>query len=236
METNPRFNPLLSRNYENTLGGSDRHYHISATISRLCLSNNFNALSNRDTECYTNCYCYANANCYTTTTQDLSYLANSDPTEVDNSDLPITPIDQLHITGIVTEVNIADYRLTVDGLVEKPLTLTYDDIVAYPSVTKVVLLICPLTFVDNAEWTGVLVSTLLVEAGLKSGATKVAFQSLDGYQIELPLEDVQKDGVFLAYKVDGQVLPLEHGYPLRLVAEGQYGSNWVKWLTHIEVM
>jgi sulfoxide reductase catalytic subunit YedY len=52
----------------------------------------------------------------------------------------------------------------------------------------------------------------------------------------LPLEDVQKDGVFLAYKVDGQVLPLEHGYPLRLVAEGQYGSNWVKWLTHIEVM
>jgi DMSO/TMAO reductase YedYZ molybdopterin-dependent catalytic subunit len=145
-------------------------------------------------------------------------------------------VDQLHITGTATEVNIADYRLIVDGLVEKPLTLTYDDIVAYPSVTKVVLLICPLTFVDNAEWTGVLVSTLLAEAGLKSGATEVAFQSLDGYQIELPLEDVQKDGVFLAYKVDGQVLPLEHGYPLRLVAEEQYGSNWVKWISHVEVM
>jgi len=131
---------------------------------------------------------------------------------------------------------MADYRLTVDGLVEKPLTLTYDDIVASPSVTEVVLLICPLTFVDNAEWTGVPVSTLLAEAGLKSGATKVEFQALDGYQNVLTLEDVQKDGVFLAYKVDGQLLPLEHGYPLRLVAEGQYGSNWVKWITHIEVM
>ena len=167
---------------------------------------------------------------------DLSYLANSDPAEVDNSDLPVTPVDQLHITGTTPEVNMADYRLTVDGLVEKPLTLTYDDIVASPSVTEVVLLICPLTFVDNAEWTGVPVSTLLAEAGLKSGATKVEFQALDGYQNVLTLEDVQKDGVFLAYKVDGQLLPLEHGYPLRLVAEGQYGSNWVKWITHIEVM
>jgi DMSO/TMAO reductase YedYZ molybdopterin-dependent catalytic subunit len=166
---------------------------------------------------------------------DLSYLASSDPAEVDNSNLPITSVDQLHTTGAAPEVNITDYRLTVDGLVETPLTLTYAEIVAYPNVTEVVLLICPLTFVDNAEWTGVPVSTLLAAAGLKSGATTIEFQSLDGYQIELPLEDVQKDGVFLAYKVDGQMLPAEHGYPLRLVVEGQYGSNWVKWITHIEI-
>jgi len=166
---------------------------------------------------------------------DVSALIDDNPAEVDNSDLPVTPVDQLHITGTAPEVNIADYRLTVDGLVEKPLTLTYDAVVAYPSVTEVVLLICPLTFVDNAEWTGVPVSTLLAEAGVKAGATKVAFQSLDGYQNVLSLEDVQQDGVFLAYKVDGQVLPAEHGYPLRLVVKGKYGANWVKWITSIEV-
>lgn len=169
-------------------------------------------------------------------TEELAHLADSDPAWSNNSDLPVTPVEQLHITGKAPEINITDYRLTVDGLVEKPLTLTYDEVMAYPSITEVVLLICPLTFVDNAEWTGVPVSTLLAEVGLKSGATEVAFQSLDGYKIELPLEDVQKDGVFLAYKVDGQVLPLEHGYPLRLVAERQYGGNWVKWITHIEVI
>ena len=167
--------------------------------------------------------------------KDLSYLASSDPAEVDNSDLPVTPIDKLHVTGTAPEVNLEDYRLALDGLVNNPLTLTYNDVVAYPSVSEVVLLICPLTFVDNAQWTGVPVSTLLAEAGIKAGATKIAFQALDGYKKVLPLEDVQKDGVFLAYKVDGQVLPSEHGYPLRLVVKGKYGSNWVKWVTHIEV-
>jgi DMSO/TMAO reductase YedYZ molybdopterin-dependent catalytic subunit len=167
---------------------------------------------------------------------DLSYLADADPALVDNSELPVTPIDQLHVTGTAPSVNIVDYRLTVDGFVDKPLTLTYDNIVSYPSVTKVVLLICPITFVDNAEWTGVLVSTLLTEAGIKSGATEVAFQSLDGYKVTVPLEDVQQEGVFLANTVNGEVLPLEHGYPLRLVIEGEYGGKWVKWVTHIEVM
>ncbi len=166
---------------------------------------------------------------------DIQYLAGSDPAEVDNTGLPVTPIDQLHITGNAPEVNIADYRLNVDGLVENPLTLTYDTITAYPSITKVVLLICPLVFVDNAEWTGIPVSTLLAEAVVKSGAAEVTFESFDGYKYSLPIEDVQKDGIFLAYKVDGQVLPPEHGYPLRLVIPGEYGGNWVKWVTHIEV-
>jgi DMSO/TMAO reductase YedYZ molybdopterin-dependent catalytic subunit len=144
-------------------------------------------------------------------------------------------VNQLHVTGTAPKVNIAHYRLKVDGLVQRPLTLTCDAVLAYPSVTEVVLLVCPFTFVDNAQWTGVPVSTLLTEAGIKAGATKVAFQALDGYQVVLPLEVVQQEGVFLAYKVDGQVLPAEHGYPLRLVAKGQYGANWVKWVTHIEV-
>ena len=132
-------------------------------------------------------------------------------------------------------VDIANYRLAVDGLVDKPLTLTYGDIMLYPTVTQVVLLVCPNFFADNAEWTGVLVSTLLAEAGVMTQAKKVTFYAVDGYQRTLSREEALSDGVFLAYTVDGQVLPLKHGYPLRLVVKGVFGDRWVKWVDHIKI-
>ena len=157
--------------------------------------------------------------------------------EFDNSNLPITPLEELHTTGVAPEVNIEDYRLVVDGLVETPLSLTYEAILAHPTVTEVVLLICPGFFTDNAEWTGVPVTTLLAEAGIKPEASKVTFHALGTeYQVVLPLDLVQHDGVFLAHTVNGQVLPSEHGYPLRLVVKGNYGYDWVKWVTRIEVV
>ncbi|MDD5082404.1 MAG: molybdopterin-dependent oxidoreductase [Dehalococcoidales bacterium] len=166
---------------------------------------------------------------------DLTYLINSDPADVDNSGLAITPVDQLHRTGATQNVNIDEYRLTVDGLVETPLALTYEQIRQYPATTQVVLLICPGFFVDNAEWTGVTVAAILDGAGVKPEATEVTFRAIDGYSRTLSLEDARKDGVFLAYTVNGQTLPPEHGYPLRLVFTGEFGNAWVKWLSNIEV-
>jgi len=157
--------------------------------------------------------------------------------EFDNSKLPITPLEELHTTGVAPEVNIEDYRLVVDGLVDTSLSLTYEAILAYPVVTEVVLLICPGFFTDNAEWAGVPVTTLLAEAGIKPEASKVTFHALGAeYQVVLPLDLVQQDGVFLAHTVNGQILPAEHGYPLRLVVRGNYGYDWVKWVTRIEVV
>jgi DMSO/TMAO reductase YedYZ molybdopterin-dependent catalytic subunit len=169
---------------------------------------------------------------------ELSQVISSDPAKVDNSKLPITSVDELNLTGTAPEVDIEQYRLVIDGLVETPLSLTYDEILAYPSVTEVVLLICPGYFADNAEWTGVPVTTLLEEAGIKPEAKMVVFQDIAGsYRKELLLEDVMgNDSIFLAYAVDGgQTLPAEHGYPLRLVAKDKYGSYWVKWVGTIEV-
>lgn len=167
----------------------------------------------------------------------LADLINQDPAEVDNSNLPVTPVDELNVTGpaVAPEVNIAEYRLTVDGLVTNPLSLTYEELLAYPPITEVVLLICAFTFADNAEWTGVPLNTILAEAGIKPEASKVDFYALDGYHISLSLETAQKEGVFLAYAVDGQVLPARHGYPLRLVVKGQFGDRWIKWVERIEV-
>ena len=163
-------------------------------------------------------------------------LIYQDPATVDNSDLPITLVEELHTTGTPVELDISTYRLTVEGLVENPLSLSYEEIMAYPSVTEVVLLICPGVFYDNAEWTGVPVADILRQAKVKPEAEKVYFKASGGYRQSLTIEEAMSDGVFLAYEVNGQPLPQEHGYPLRLVARGKYGSRWVKWLTHIEVI
>jgi len=162
------------------------------------------------------------------------------PAEVDNSDLPITPVEELHTTEPESiEVDIEQYELTIDGKVRNQMSLTYEEVLEYPTVTKVVLLICPRFFADNAEWTGVPVTTLLEEADVEPEASVVTFRGLDEgdvkYTQSFSLEEVQGDGVFLAHMVNGQVLPPEHGYPLRLVVEGDYGYMWVKWVEHIEV-
>ena len=168
---------------------------------------------------------------------ELSQVLSSDPAEVDNSKLPITGVEELNPTGAAPDVDIDQYRLDIDGLVETPLSLTYEEVLAYPSVTEVVLLICPGFFADNAEWTGVPVTALLEKAGIKPEAKMVIFKEIAGiYRRELLLEDItDNDSIFLAHTVNGQTLPLKHGYPLRLVAKGVYGGYWVKWVASIEV-
>jgi DMSO/TMAO reductase YedYZ molybdopterin-dependent catalytic subunit len=158
------------------------------------------------------------------------------PADVDNSVLPITPVEELHHTGQPQEYDIDTYRLVVDGLVENPLSLTYDEVRDFPQVTETVLLICSGFFWDNAEWTGTPLRLILEEAGLSPEAVQVHIVGGDGYRQLLSLEEATADGVFLAYEVNGETLPTDHGYPLRLVVRHQYGSKWVKWVEHIEVL
>ena len=149
--------------------------------------------------------------------------------------MPITPIEGLGITGQPQEVDIATYVLSVDGLIDTPLALSYQDILRYPSVSEVLLLVCPGFFADNAEWTGVPIATLLTQTDVKPEATEIVVHAMDGLTQRFPLDDVRREGVFLAYAVNGQTLPKEHGYPLRLVVKGKYGGVWVKWVDRIEI-
>jgi DMSO/TMAO reductase YedYZ molybdopterin-dependent catalytic subunit len=158
------------------------------------------------------------------------------PSQVDNSTLPITPIEGLGRTGRPQEYDIDAYRLAVDGLVDNPLSLTYDDLLSRPQVTETVLLICPGVFWDNATWTGTPLSLILEEAGVSTEASGVRLVGGDGYRQMLTLDVATADGVFLAYEVNGEVLPSKDGYPIRLVVRHQYGSKWVKWVEQIEVM
>jgi DMSO/TMAO reductase YedYZ molybdopterin-dependent catalytic subunit len=169
------------------------------------------------------------------TYEDLNALKNDDPDSIDNSKFPITPVEALHLTALSPQIDMTKYQLLVDGLVNTPLSLGYDSVLKYPPVSEVVLLVCPGVFVDNAEWTGVPVKTLLAEAGVKPEATRVAFHAMDGFKYSLTLEEIQKDGVFLAYRVNGQILPADQGYPVRLVVKGRYGGIWLKWVDQLEV-
>ncbi len=167
---------------------------------------------------------------------DLSYLKDKDPALVDNSNLPITPVDRLTLTGRPPKsVDIDSYRLTVSGLVKNTLDLTYQELLSFPSTTQVVLLICHESHVDNARWTGIPVSLLLEKAGVLDGAHEATVIALDRYSRTLPLDVLKKEGTFVAYKVNDETIPLKHGYPLRLVIKGMYGENWVKWLRQIDV-
>ena len=170
-----------------------------------------------------------------TSEKSENFSANSTVIHKSGVTLVITPVEEMGITGKAQDVDISTYRLTVTGLVEKQLSLSYEDILSYPSITEVAVLNCPDFFVDVGVWTGVPMATILTEARIKSEASQVVFHSIDGYSRILSLEHINSHNVFLAYKVNGQTLPPEHGYPLRVVDESSDGNVWVKWLEKIEI-
>lgn len=158
----------------------------------------------------------------------------------------VTPIDEFFIEHNGGEVQIAplDWQLIVDGLVETPLMLTNENILEYPSQTHMATIECggnPFAFkvadlIGNAIWTGVPVSTILEHAGPLANAASVVFTGLDGYSNRISLEDIyQRDDIMLAYSMNGETLPPEQGYPLRLTFPGISGNMWVQWVTHVEL-
>jgi DMSO/TMAO reductase YedYZ molybdopterin-dependent catalytic subunit len=152
------------------------------------------------------------------------------------SSLYLQLVDGLHVTGTPVEVDIASFRLRIGGAVERPLALSLEQIRALPAVREEITLVCPGFFTDRGVWTGVPVRDLLALAGVRSGAGKVVFTSLsEGYTSTLSLQDLERDGVLVAYEFEGKPFPVVHGFPLRLTAKDHQGNVWVKWLGEIQV-
>lgn len=131
-----------------------------------------------------------------------------------------------------------DYRLGIDGLVDRPLELTLTELQARPATTLIRAFQCVTGWrVPDVHWTGVLLSDLLAEAGLQSGARALRFQSFDGvYTESLTLAEAQRSDVIIAYSMGGKPLSREHGGPVRLYVAPMYGYKSIKWLSHIEVV
>jgi DMSO/TMAO reductase YedYZ molybdopterin-dependent catalytic subunit len=195
------------------------------------------------------------------TMDELGLAARNHAMPLEALRYPITPagLHYLLIHFDIPAVEVATWRLTVDGLVERPLTLSLAELQARPAVTLPVTLECagngralfsPRAIsqpwlneaVGTAEWTGTPLAPLLKEAGLRSDAVEVVFTGLDrgiqggeehDYQRSLTLEDAQRDEVLLAYAMNGASLLPQHGFPLRLIVPGWYGMTHVKWLRGI---
>ena len=143
---------------------------------------------------------------------------------------------------IVPQVDPADWSLDVKGRVDRPFSLTYEELLALPHIEADVTLSCVSNevggdLVGNARWQGVLLSTLLERAGLQSGATQVIGRSVDGFTVGFPT-GVALDGrdAMVAVAMNGEPLPAVHGFPARLVVPGLYGYvSATKWLSAIEL-
>jgi sulfane dehydrogenase subunit SoxC len=162
----------------------------------------------------------------------------------------------------VPRVEPATWTLEVDGAVERPLSLSLDDLRARAAVTSEVTFECAgngralldprpisqpwlLEAVGTGAWTGTPLAALLAEAGVREGAVEVLFTGLDrgvegeieqSFQRGLALADATRDEVLLAWGLNGGPLPPQHGFPLRLVVPGWYGMTNVKWLARITVL
>ncbi len=142
----------------------------------------------------------------------------------------------LHVTGTAPEeVDLDAWRLTVDGAVATPLSLTYDELRCMARSEAEPVLVCPGFFEDTARWAGVPLRDVLEAAGAPPSGVRVRFYGVDGYDQLMPIETAMASSALVAYEWEGEPLPLIHGFPVRLVLPGNTGSLWVKWLYRIEV-
>ena len=130
----------------------------------------------------------------------------------------------------------AEYRLVIDGMVEQPVTLGYDELRALPAVRQVSDFHCVDGWgVDDVQWDGVRLQTILDRVKPTDTARYVTFHSLGGvYRDSLSMQQIRLPDVLVAYDMDGEPLPREHGLPLRLIMPRMFGYKGPKWLTRIE--
>jgi len=155
---------------------------------------------------------------------------------------PITPTNEHYtVTQNVVDptVNISVWQLEVTGLIARTGTYTYEALRNLPSISRAVTLECIANaigghLISTAIWQGVTLPTLLEkQGGALPGARYIAFYSVDGYSISLPLDEVLAVDPLLAWSMNGSELTIRHGYPLRALIPGRFGEENPKWLTRV---
>ncbi|MDJ0656219.1 MAG: sulfite dehydrogenase [Xanthomonadales bacterium] len=152
------------------------------------------------------------------------------------------------------EIEPQKHRLMIHGMVDRPLILSMDDLMRFPSTSMIRFLECPanggmewrgaqmdkLQFTHGmlacAEWTGVLLSTILQEVGVQKGASWILAEGADGAHMarSIPM-DKALDDALIVYAQNGEALRPEQGYPVRLINPGWEGNTCIKWLRRLEI-
>ena len=140
----------------------------------------------------------------------------------------------------IPRVNADRWRLEIDGMVDRPRTLTYRELMAMPMIERDITLTCVSNevgggYVGAARWQGIRLADLLDRAGVQAGANQLLSTAVDGFTIGTPM-DVVRDGrdAMIAVGMNGRPLPAAHGFPARIVTPGLYGFvSATKWLTRL---
>ncbi len=174
----------------------------------------------------------------------------------------ITPIDHFFVRchTYTPTVNLAEWSLKIDGKVDSAMTLSLADLKKLPRAEIVSVMECAgngrsfyeprvagtqwaFGSVGNGRWTGVRLRDVLQKAGIQNSAKEILFDGADvplgkmpDFQRTIPTAKALHPDTLLAYEMNGQTLPVEHGFPLRVIAPGWASDSWVKWLQHIEVL
>ena len=139
------------------------------------------------------------------------------------------------------DLDVEQWKMVVKGAVQNPLVMKWRDLLNRESFDQAVTLMCIDTLpgggsLGNAMWRGISLKRLLKEIGAdEDTARDVIFRAADGYHDSIPFSRAMEDDVMLAYLMNGEKLPKDHGFPVRLIVPGLYGIKNVKWITEIEV-
>ncbi|MFD4669643.1 molybdopterin-dependent oxidoreductase [Lentzea sp. NPDC058450] len=158
----------------------------------------------------------------------------------------LTPLDKFYRVDTalsIPRLRAEDLRLRVHGMVDREMVLTYDDLLRRPLVEKTITLVCVSNevggpYISTANFIGVDLAELLREVGVRPGSDQLATRSVDGWTCGTPVETIMAPGsnAMLALGMNGEPLPLERGFPVRMVVPGLYGYvSATKWLVDMEL-
>jgi DMSO/TMAO reductase YedYZ molybdopterin-dependent catalytic subunit len=156
-------------------------------------------------------------------------------------DIIVTPNEEFFTTFFQTlqpRIDAATWQLEIDGLVDHPISVSYDEVRALPVVEEMRTLECignPAggSQIGNAVWKGFYLDELLKQVGVQPEAIRAQFAAADDYWTSVDLKWITQPGVLMAYEMNGEPLSLQHGYPLRILMPGLYGQKMPKWITRI---
>ncbi len=150
----------------------------------------------------------------------------------------ITPNDQFFNVSIgpSPQINSSTWLLSVEGYINHSLTFDYSNFTALPSIEVIATIQCVDGPAATAVWKGVPLKDILTMVQPQNGAVDVVFYAADSYSSSLTVEEASVEDVLLAYEMNGEPLPVDQGYPLRVVAPNHSGYKWVKWVVKIEIV
>jgi DMSO/TMAO reductase YedYZ molybdopterin-dependent catalytic subunit len=157
---------------------------------------------------------------------------------------PFNTNETLYVISSATrdpELERATWRLEIGGTVDRPFTLSYDELLALPRVDQISTLQCISNevgnyLIGNCVWNGVRLADLLERAGVQEGVIDIKLTAAEGYTESIPLAKALDPTTLVVYGIDGEALAVNHGFPVRLIVPGLYGIKNVKWLTAIEAV